>query len=324
MANLSFTEQQFPAAFKTAQVLPLLKKPGLDKDSMSSYRPISNLATASKVIERVFLNRLRPQLLQSRNFSRLQSAYRHGHSTETALLHVLNGVYTAADQKKVTVLVGLDISVAFDTINHDVLLKRLEERFGVCGAAASWLSSYLTDRHQFIKLGVHSFAVMPCDSRIRPWATVVYCIHITSQRAHQVIRRVLSSICWWHTTLHLYERHRHSTSSQPTHTMLSSSTTVVPAEWPSTQRWQVILLGTATQLRSVANVTTINIVTGCCQTQVTRRYHRQPLAFRRPCPGGRQVMQSSHLCSTPCAQSAVWRNSPDNCMQHCILQTWLL
>jgi len=127
-------------------VLPLLKKAGLDRDDMSSYRPISNLTTASEVIERLFLNRLRPQLLGSRNFSRLQSAYRRGHSTETTLLHVLNGVYTAADQKRVT---GLDMSAAFDTIDHDVLLERLYHRFGVRDAASYWLRSYLTNRQQF-------------------------------------------------------------------------------------------------------------------------------------------------------------------------------
>ena len=60
-------------------------------------------------------------------------------STETALLHVLDNVYRAVDQKKITVLDGLDISAAFDTINHDVLLQRLEELFGVCNAASSWL-----------------------------------------------------------------------------------------------------------------------------------------------------------------------------------------
>ena len=65
MANLSFVGCRFPAVFKTAQVLPLLKKPGLDKEQMSSYRPISNLVTISKVIERLVLDRLRPHLLSS-------------------------------------------------------------------------------------------------------------------------------------------------------------------------------------------------------------------------------------------------------------------
>jgi len=68
-----------------AQVIPLLKKPSLDKEQMSSYRPISNLTTVSKITERLVLNRLRPRLLASPCFARLQSAYRCGHSTETAL-----------------------------------------------------------------------------------------------------------------------------------------------------------------------------------------------------------------------------------------------
>ena len=74
MANLSFRECRFPAVFKTAEVLPLLKKPSLDKEQMDSYRPISNLTTVSKVIERLVLARLRPHLLASPSFARLQSA----------------------------------------------------------------------------------------------------------------------------------------------------------------------------------------------------------------------------------------------------------
>ena len=101
---------KFPARYKRAQVLPLLKKTGLDSSSPANYRPISNLATVSKVIERLVLTRLRPHLLGSTNFSEFQSAYRKGHSTESALLEILDGVYTAADNKEVTVLIGLDLS----------------------------------------------------------------------------------------------------------------------------------------------------------------------------------------------------------------------
>jgi len=163
MTNLSFAQCRFPASFKIAQVLSLLKKPGLDKEQMSNYRPISNLRTVSKIVERLVLDRLRPHLHSSSHFVRLQSAYRRGHSTETALLHVLDHVYAAADNKKATVLISLDISAAFDTINHDVLLQRLQSDFGVDGAAAAWLHSYLTDRQQFVKLGQHSSAMMRCQ-----------------------------------------------------------------------------------------------------------------------------------------------------------------
>ena len=83
------------------------------------------------MIERLVLDRLRPHLLSSPNFSRLQSAYWRRHSTETALLHIMNTMYAAANAKKITALVGLDILAAFDTIDHYVLASRLESQFGV-------------------------------------------------------------------------------------------------------------------------------------------------------------------------------------------------
>ena len=87
--------------------------------------------TVSKVLERLVLTRLRPHLLGSANFSVYQSAYRKGHSTETALLEVLDGVYTAADNKQVTVLISLDLSAAFDTVDHEILLSGCSLEFGV-------------------------------------------------------------------------------------------------------------------------------------------------------------------------------------------------
>ena len=68
------------------------------------------------MLERLVLARLHPILTNSKNFSKRQSAYRHGHSTETELLDVLDSVQTAADSKEVTLLIGLDLSAAFDTV----------------------------------------------------------------------------------------------------------------------------------------------------------------------------------------------------------------
>ena len=90
-------------------MLPLLKKPELESSSPVNYRPVSNLTTVSKVLKRLVLTRMRPHLLGSANFSQFQSAYRKGHSTETALLEVLDSVYTAANDKQATVLIGLDL-----------------------------------------------------------------------------------------------------------------------------------------------------------------------------------------------------------------------
>jgi Reverse transcriptase (RNA-dependent DNA polymerase) len=71
----------------------------------------------------------------SGNFNPLQSAYRSGHCTETALLHMMDSFYKAADDKKLTTLISLDIFAAFDTISHSILLRRLETEFGVMGTA---------------------------------------------------------------------------------------------------------------------------------------------------------------------------------------------
>ena len=121
-------------------------------------------------------------LLGSANFSQFQSsAYRKGHSTETALLEVLDSVYTAANDKQVTVLIGLDLSVAFDTVNHDILLERLQSAFSIRGTPLAWLQSYLEGRTKFVKLGRHQSPVVklevgvPQGSVLGPLLFAVYC-----------------------------------------------------------------------------------------------------------------------------------------------------
>jgi hypothetical protein len=153
LINLSFQDGCFPEKFKQAQVTPLIKKPGLDENDPSSYRPISNLNTIEKIIERVCLARLLPHVASTGNFSQFQSAYRKLHSTETALLKILDDLYRIIDSKSAAVLIGLDLSAAFDTIDHSVLIERLKSTFGITGMASSWLQSYLSNRTQFVKIG---------------------------------------------------------------------------------------------------------------------------------------------------------------------------
>jgi len=164
-------------------VLLLLKKARLDRSSPVNYRPISNLSTVSKVLERLVLTRLRPHLTNSANFSKRQSAYRQGHSTETALVDVLESVYTAADNKEVTVglLIGLDLSAAFDMVCHSTLTQRLQTEFGVSGTAISWIQSYLHGRMQYVKMGQHRSSEatlevgVPQGSVLGPLLFAVYC-----------------------------------------------------------------------------------------------------------------------------------------------------
>jgi hypothetical protein len=152
LINLSLSEGVFPSAFKTAHVTPLLKKPSLCKDDMKNYRPVSNLSFISKLVEKVVASRIRSHIDSTGMSNCFQSAYKKLHSTETALLKIHNDVLTAMDKGKVTVLTLLDMSAAFDTIDHSILLQRLEKCYGFSGTAICWLKSYLTNRCQRIKL----------------------------------------------------------------------------------------------------------------------------------------------------------------------------
>jgi len=166
LANLSFQEGCFPQNFKSALVTPLLKKPNLDPENLSNFRPISNLNNISKILERLFLTRLRPRVLASPNFNPFQSAYRRNHSTETALLCTLDNVFHSADLGKSTVLVSLDLSSAFDTIDHSLLLNRLKTTFGISGPALNWITSYLSNRSQSVKFGKLMSCPQTCTSGV--------------------------------------------------------------------------------------------------------------------------------------------------------------
>jgi hypothetical protein len=148
--NRSLEDSEVPSSFKKAIVTPLLKKSHLDPENLKNYRPISNLPFLSKVLEKCVLHRLHAHTDDHPLQEPMQSAYRQFHSTETALLKVQNDILHAIDNKQCVFLVLLDLSAAFDTVDHGVLLKRLEERFGVTDQALQWIRSYLFERKQSI------------------------------------------------------------------------------------------------------------------------------------------------------------------------------
>lgn len=152
LINMSLESGYVPQSFKVAVVKPLLKKPNLDPNTLSNYRPISNLPFVSKVLERVVVKQLLHHLQNNDLFETFQSGFRVHHSTETALLKVSNDLLLAADKGLASVLVLLDLSAAFDTIDHSILLQRLECEIGVTGSALSWFNSYLLGRSQCVSV----------------------------------------------------------------------------------------------------------------------------------------------------------------------------
>jgi Reverse transcriptase (RNA-dependent DNA polymerase) len=124
----------------------------------SNYRPISNLNTISKVLERLFLNRVQLSIVSSPNFNQFQNAYQPPQSTERCLLATLQNIFSSSDSGNSTLLVSLDLSAAFDSTDHAILLSRLKTSFGFDGLFYNWIESYLTGRSQTVTIGNNSSA----------------------------------------------------------------------------------------------------------------------------------------------------------------------
>ena len=165
-ASLKVSGGVFPVQLKQTRVLPLLKKPTLDPDEASSYRPISNLPYLSKLIERVVVSRFAEHSVTCSLLPVQQSAYQPFHSTETALLSVHNDLVRSIDNGKVSLLVLLDLSAAFDTVDHQLLLSVLANRFSVDSNALSWFESYLTDRTQTFTYKGEQTSSFPVDCSV--------------------------------------------------------------------------------------------------------------------------------------------------------------
>ncbi|KAK3534147.1 hypothetical protein QTP86_002300 [Hemibagrus guttatus] len=143
--NGSLTSGHVPTVFKKARVIPILKKPALDPSDISNYRPVSLLSFLSKILEHVVCNQLSDYLMQNNLHDPNQSGFKAAHSTETALLAVTEKLHAARSAKLSSVLILLDLSAAFDTVNHKTLLSTLRS-LGICGTAWEWFASYLDGR----------------------------------------------------------------------------------------------------------------------------------------------------------------------------------
>ena len=150
--NSSFDEGNFVATEKCGLIRPYLKKIGLDINDLSNYCPVTNLTHLSKITERAMLDQLVPFLEEVSVVPRYQSAYRMLHSTETALYKIHDDLVSNTCHGKASILVLLDLSTAFDTMNHQLLPSDFSDS-GVEGTALSLLESYLENREQCVAIG---------------------------------------------------------------------------------------------------------------------------------------------------------------------------
>ncbi len=146
IVNESLTLGVFPSMLREAVVLPLLKKSSLDPNEYKNYRPVSNICYISKIIEKVVAEQINDHMCENNLNEQFQSAYRSRHSTETALLRVKNDIMLELDNNRAVLLVLLDLSSAFDTVDHSVLYDRMQNTFNISGTVLNWIRSYLTNR----------------------------------------------------------------------------------------------------------------------------------------------------------------------------------
>ena len=145
--NASFEQGIFPKDFKLAKVIPVYKKG--DNTFCSNYRPISILSVFSKIFEKLVYNRLMAFLDKNKILYNKQFGFRQGYGTDMALLEFVNNISLAFEDKKIVLGLFLDLSKAFDSIDHDILTNKMYHH-GIRGNVLNWFKSYLSDRQQYV------------------------------------------------------------------------------------------------------------------------------------------------------------------------------
>ena len=147
--NPSFTNGVHPEKLRIAQIIPIFKKGS--RLLPSNYRPISLLSNINKILEKLVFSRLHRFLELHESLYELQYGFRKNHSTNHALINITESIREALDNNKTVCGIFVDFQKAFDTVNHDILLQKLDY-YGVGGCINSWFKSYLSQRTQFVSI----------------------------------------------------------------------------------------------------------------------------------------------------------------------------
>ena len=157
ICNLSFKTGSFPNLMKTAKVIPIYKSG--DKHVYTNYRPVSLLPQFSKILEKLFDARVNSFIEKHQILMESQYGFRKGRSTSMALIDLTEALIGTIE-KNYAVGVFIDLKKAFDTIDHNILISKLE-KYGVRGVGLNWIKSYITNRKQFVQMGEYSSNSLP-------------------------------------------------------------------------------------------------------------------------------------------------------------------
>jgi hypothetical protein len=161
--NQSLKTGIFPERLKLAKVIPIYKKD--DLTIFDNYRPISLLPVISKIFERIVFNQMYAYLTSNNLLYDSQHGFRMEHSTETASLEFIDKIYMSLDNGFTPLALFLDLSKAFDTLDHDILLSKLDY-YGISGNEHLWFKNYLKDRQQFTMYSEINSDLLPLNTGV--------------------------------------------------------------------------------------------------------------------------------------------------------------
>ena len=177
LLNQSLTTGIFPNNLKLAKIIPLHKKES--KELMDNYRPVSLLNALSKIFERAVYNQLYEYFKNNNYFYKNQYGFRDEHSTELAANELIDRILGDLDKKRNPIVVYMDLSKAFDTLNHMILLKKLKY-YGVNGTELEWFKNYISNRKQYVEIAGHQSSLanittgVPQGSILGPLLFLIY------------------------------------------------------------------------------------------------------------------------------------------------------
>ena len=267
--NLSLSTGVFPSAWKEAKVIPLHK--GGDLDDTNNYRPISILPVVSKIIERAVHNHVYSYVSQHEILNEHQSGFRPGHSTESALVDMVDDWLSNINSGKMTGMALIDLRKAFDTVNHDILINKLHD-IGASNNTLNWFKSYLSGRMQRVSFNGIVSDTLPINTGV-PQGSILgpllFIIFINDMP--KVIKHGKISMYADDTTLYVNESDVNIMSKKLTEDLEAIT------EWLhknklflNTNKTKVMLLGSSPRLRKVDENSFSVIVNGCKLERVNK------------------------------------------------------